>query len=176
MRLSRDSLIVLGILAAIVLTYVLVVYRSQTSALDEVRTQAAERKRELEANDRKATRVPPMIREIEKMKQRFNKDWDRRLPQRQELSEVLREIAANLAQESLANQIIQPGNPTRGQLFNILPITMKFEGDFLALARLLDRVDKMTRLTRIEQLIIQPSKKGEGLAIELGMNIYFTEY
>jgi hypothetical protein len=53
---------------------------------------------------------------------------------------------------------------------------MTFEGDFLALARFLRRIDTMARLTRVEKLIIQPGARGDELSIELGMNIYFTEY
>ena len=53
---------------------------------------------------------------------------------------------------------------------------MKFEGSFLELAGFLERVDRMTRLTRVEQLSIAPKGEGDLLAIELGMNIYFTEH
>lgn len=175
-RPSRDSLIVLGILTVIVVTYMAVIYRWQSNALDEVRGRIAEGERLLQANGQRATRVPAMIRQVERMKQRFNKDWDRRLPQRTELAGFLHEISANLAQERLFNQMIQPGNPTRGPLYNRLPITMTFEGDFLALARFLRRVDRMARLTRVEKLIIEPGSGGNELSIELGMNIYFTEY
>jgi Tfp pilus assembly protein PilO len=175
MRLSRDNLIVLGILVVITVTYALVIYRAQSSALAELEARAAETRRQLSEQTVKAERMPPMIRQIELMKQRYNKDWDRRLPQRKELAEFLREIAANLAEENLANEMIRPGNPSRGPLYNCLPITMKFEGDFLSLANFLRRVDKMTRLTRIERLEIQPGKDHRKLPITLGMNIYFTE-
>ncbi len=175
MRLSRDNLIVLGILAVVTIAYMFVVYRPQSKSMEDVHIRRAERQRELEAGARKASCVPPMIREIDKMRKRFNKDWDRRLPQRQELAGFLREISSNLGHKKLSNQIIQPGNPTRGPLYNRLPITMKFEGDFLSLAEFLVRVDEMTRLTRIEQLVIEPSKDNGVLSVEMGMNIYFTE-
>jgi Tfp pilus assembly protein PilO len=119
--------------------------------------------------------MPPMIRQIESMKRRYNKDWDRRLPERKELAGFLREIASNLAQEDLSNEMIQPGNPSRSPLYNCLPITMKFEGDFLSLANFLRRVDGMTRLTRVEHLSIQRGDDHRKLPITLGMNIYFTE-
>jgi len=175
MRFGRDSWIVLGILAAMTSTYTLVVYRSQSSLLTRVRTRASEQKRRLEADAVKTSRVPLMVREVDAMKRRYNKDWDRRLPQRKELAGFLRELSSNLAQEKLVNQMIAPGHPTRGPLYNVLPITMKFEGSFLALAGFLQRVDNMTRLTRIEQLKIDPRSDSDDLAIELGMNIYFTE-
>jgi len=175
MRLSRDNLIVLGIVVVITVTYVAVIYRWQARTLEDVRVSLAERQRGLRSSGMTASRVPGMVREIEAMKQRYNTEWDRRLPKRKELAEFLREISSNLARERLMNQIIQPGNPTRSLLYNRLPITMKFEGGFLSLGRFLKRVDHMTRLTRIEKMVIEPSKDSRDLAIELGMNIYFTE-
>ena len=175
MSFSRDNLIALGVLVAITAGYFLVVHRAQSATLGEVRDRAAQAKRRLEEDRLRASRVPAMVREIEAMKRRYNKDWDRRLPQRQELADFLREIASNLAQERLFNEIIQPGNPTRGPLYNCLPIKMKFEGDFLSLAGFLRRVDGMTRLTRVENLKIVPGADGRKLLIELGMNIYFAE-
>lgn len=176
MHLSRDNLIIVGILAVITITYFAVVYRTQSAAAEDVRTRTAEAKRCLKTDAAQASRVPPLLREIEQMRQRYDeKDWDRRLPERKELAGFLREIASGLSREKLTNQFIQPGNPHQGPLYNCLPITMKFEGDFLALARFLKQVDEMTRLMRIERLAIASDEDSEHLAIELGMNIYFTE-
>ncbi|MHC4717052.1 MAG: type IV pilus inner membrane component PilO [Planctomycetota bacterium] len=175
MRISRDSWIVLGILAVITVTYGMVVYRWQMARLEGFREQIAAQKRQQEVDTVKAARVAPMIREIKAMKHRYNKDWNRRLPESQELAGFLREISGNLADEDLSRPMIAPGDPTRGSLYNVLPITMKFEGNFLALAGFLRRVDGMTRLTRIEQLSIHPRQDSNELSIVLGMNIYFTE-
>lgn len=175
MRVSRDNWIVLGILVVVTATYLLVVNEWQSSALESVRAETAQRERQLSGDGDKASRVLPMVRQIEEMKQRYNKDWDRRLPQRQELAGFLREISSNLAEEKLTNQMIAPGQPTRSPLYHVLPITMKFEGSFLSLAGFLRRVDEMTRLTRIEQLKIAPKKNSPHLQMEVGMNIYFTE-
>jgi Tfp pilus assembly protein PilO len=174
-KLSRDSLVVLGVVAAIALTYIFVVYRRQSRTLENVRTQMSQKKRQLEDDTKTAARLPLLSQELEDMKSRYGKDWDRKLPNGKELGGFLREISSNLAQEKLGEQTIQPGNPTKAPLYNCLPITMKFKGDFLALVNFLNRVDNMTRLTRVEQLLIEPGKEGDGLAIEMGMNIYFTE-
>lgn len=188
-RFSRDNLIILGILTVITITYFVVIYRAQSATMADVAARTAQTERRLKTDAMQASRVGPMLRQIKVMKQRYNKkEWDRRLPGRQELAGFLREIASNLSAARLSNRIIQPGNPFRGPLYNRLPITMKFEGDFLALAGFLKRVDEMTRLTRIEQLTIEPARRSQdhrtagrsneepiSLAIELGMNIYFTE-
>ena len=175
MKFDKDSMVVLGVLAALSAGYFLTVYRAQSRSYEEVKAGLAQRRQQLERDTQQAARVPPMMREIEAMKLRYNKDWDRRLPESKELAGFLREISGNLAQDRLMSPMIQPGNPTRGPLYNRLPITMKFEGSFLSLAAFLNRVDKMTRLTRIEQLLIEPRREGDSLNVELCMNIYFTE-
>jgi len=185
----RDSLIMIGILLAITITYFAVIYRAQSAVLQETRKRLAETERQLKIDALQASHIPPMIDEIERMRKRYDKTWDRRLPKREELAGFLREIASALSQERLSNQYIQPGNPTRKPLYNCLPITMKFEGKFLALAGFLKRIDEMTRLTRVERLSIKPIKTHNNnttteilqtadsptLAIEVGLNIYFTE-
>ena len=50
MRLSRDNVIVLGILAVLGTTFFLVVHRTQSAALAKVRTDLAERKRQIDAD------------------------------------------------------------------------------------------------------------------------------
>jgi type IV pilus assembly protein PilO len=176
MRLTRSNLIVLGIMAAVTVTYVLVVFRGQSSTLEGIQARAAQCRRELESDAAKAAPIPHMVREIEAMKRRFDQDWQRRLPQRQELAAFLREISTNLSQAGLgAHATIEPGKPTHGPLYNQLPITVKLEGGFLALADFLTRVDAMARLTRIEQLKITRMEGSQRLQIEVGMNIYFTE-
>jgi len=187
--LLRDSLMMIGILLAITITYFAVIYRAQSATLQEVQKRIGEVERQLKIDALQASHLPPMIDEIERMRKRYDKSWDRRLPKREELAGFLREIASALSQEKLSNQYIQPGNPTRKPLYNCLPITMKFEGKFLALAGFLKRVDEMSRLTLIEHRAIKAIKTqndhttdktldtddSPALAIEVGMNIYFTE-
>jgi Tfp pilus assembly protein PilO len=187
LRAPRESLIVTGVLLATSVAYAAVVHRYQSRTLTGIATQVAAQKAKLEADAVKARQVAPMARQVEQMKTRYNKDWDRKLPASKELPMFLRDIAGNLAQAKLTNGMIQPGNPYKGSLYNCLPITMKFEGDFLSLASFLKRVDQMPRLTRIENLLINPSEQNQAnsnalagvwvprLSIELGINIYFTE-
>ena len=169
-------MIVLGILTVITITYFAVVYRIQSAAADDVSSQRIEIERHIETDSEMASRVSPMMRQIEKMKQRYNDEyWGQRLPERQELAGFLHEIASGLSQEKLTNQFIQPGSPSQTSLYNCLPITLICEGDFLSLARFLKRIDGMTRLVRVERLAINLGEDTQKLQIEMGMNIYFTE-
>jgi Tfp pilus assembly protein PilO len=128
----------------------------------------------LEADGQKAFVVPELLRQVEVMKGKY-KDFDRRLPKRQELGGFLREISEGLSQENLTNQTIEPGRPAQEDLFFTLPIVMKFRGSYLSLARFLERIDAFERLTRVQKLDIMPGGEGGALDITVQMNIYFTE-
>jgi Tfp pilus assembly protein PilO len=175
-RMTRDCWIVLGLVGVLVGATVALVFRPQGRQLDELRTQIATRQNVLESDAQKVAVVPEMLRQVQEMKQRY-RDFDRKLPKRKELGGFLREISGNLSEERLANQLIEPGNPSREELFNTLPIGMKFHGSYLSLASFLKRLDEMQRLSRVEKLKIDCNAKDDSAAldIEVLLDIYFTE-
>jgi len=175
-RMTRDCWIVLGLVGVLVGATVALVFRPQGRQLYELRTQIATRQNVLESDAQKVAVVPEMLRQVQEMKQRY-RDFDRKLPKRKELGGFLREISGNLSEERLANQLIEPGNPSREELFNTLPIVMKFRGSYLSLASFLKRLDEMQRLSRVEKLKIDCNAKDDSAAldIEVLLDIYFTE-
>lgn len=173
-RMMKESWIVLGLLTGVVATAVIFLYRPQSRMLDELRTGITTQELALAADAKKAAVVPSLLREVESMRLQY-KDFGRRLPKRRELGGFLRDISGHLNQGDLSNQLIEPGNPSREELFHTLPIIMRFKGSYLSLAGFLQRIDKMERLTRVQTLKITREKDGDSLDIELQMNIYFTE-
>jgi len=171
---TRDSLAVLGLMVVITGGTILGVYRPQAKTLDDLNTRIISQKTALASAAARASVVPAMLRRVKAMKSRY-KNFHKRLPRRQELGGFLKEISENLAQEDLSNQLIEPGNPTREELFHTLPIIMRFRGPYLALARFLERIEKMERLTRVQKMQIKTDPKSDEVDIELRMIIYFTE-
>ena len=174
MSLTKDNLVVLGILGVFVTLALLLVYIPQSKDLSDLETRITTRQRKLTDDSERAAVVPDLQRTVNLMKARY-RGFDRRLPKRKELGGFLREISGHLvADEKLSNGEIRPGTPTRQELFHTLPIVMKFKGPYLALVALLERIDKMERLTRVQKLTATQTKTGD-LDIELQLNIYFTE-
>jgi Tfp pilus assembly protein PilO len=172
---NRDNWIMLGILGAMSLAVALAVYLPQARELERLRCQIVTQKTLLETDAEKVAVVPIMLRQVQAMRSLY-KDFDRKLPKQKELGSFLRQISGNLAQERLANQLIEPRNPTKEELFHTLPIVMKFEGNYLSMANFLKRIDRMERVTRVQKMVVQKGDGGEeNLNIELQMNIYFTE-
>ncbi len=174
LRITADNGIALGIVSAAMIGFVLLVYYPQSGRLETIRTEIASQEVAQLENAQEASVVSEMVREVEAMNRRYS-SFDRRMPKRKELAGFLREISGILASEQLANQLTEPGTPVREEFYHTLPITMKFQGSYLSLVSLLERIDKMERFTRVGKLSISTNGSDHDLNIEVQMNIYFTE-
>lgn len=176
MKLTRESVIMVVVLAGLVTGSVLGIYRPQSRALADVQQEIATRKAALESDSAKTAVLPDMIRRIQELKSTYG-DFDRQLPKSKELGGFLQEIASIQSKSNLAGGQIDTQNPISGPLYNTMPITMRQKGSYLALADYLRRINEMARLARVQRLIIQAPYDGDPsqLDIELVMNIYFTK-
>ncbi len=175
--ITKDSLIVLGILAGIAVGAVVAVFVPQSRRLRALQAETVSRRAGLEADARKAAVVPGMVRRVEALKQRYNEHWEKKLPRRQDLGDFIREISNHRDAAGLSGQLIEPGTPTREELYHTLPIMLQVRGSFGALAEFLRRLDHMERLTRVQKMkIITDTKQVPAvLDIQIEMNIYFTD-
>jgi Tfp pilus assembly protein PilO len=164
----------LGCLLVLVVTVTLVVYIPQARKVDDVRTRTASEKTLLESNERRAAILPDVARRVQEMKALYQ-ELDRRIPARTELGGFLREISGHLNSEKLSSQLIEPGNPSREDLFHTLPIIMRFQGSYLALGDFLKQIHALQRLARVQKLKIVRSSDEGVLDMELQLNIYFTD-
>ena len=172
--LKPDSLIVLGIVAAVTVAAFVTVFLPQSREMDDLRKEIASREAALATDAAKAAVLPAILRQVRAMQARY-KNFDQKLPQQKDLGEFLTEVSKNMGSVGLSNQLIEPGVAKREALFHTLPIIMRFRGSYLSLASLLQRIDGMERLTRVRRMNIKTDPKSDDLDIELQMNIYFTE-
>jgi len=172
---TKDNYIVVGILAAVMIVAVLVVYRPQGRKLDVLRTSITTLKNVMKSEAQEASGVPMLLREVNKLKSRY-RNFHRRLPKSNELAGFLRDISSELADEQdIISESYTTVSPTREELFHKLPIKMRLKGSFLSLASFLDRIANMERLTRVEKLFIKASPDSDDLSVDMQLNIYFTE-
>ena len=176
MKITRESMVMVAILAAAVAASVLGVYLPQSRAMAGVEQQISDRRGMLQANAEKAAAVPQIARRVRDLMGRYN-NFDRRLPRSQELGGFLKEISKIQSESNLSGGRMDTQNPVTGQLYNTMPITMRQTGSYLALAEFLRQINQMARLTRVQRMMIQASRDGDParLDIELVMNIYFTK-
>jgi Tfp pilus assembly protein PilO len=177
-KTTRDNLIMVSILAAMVIGTAIFSFLPQSRELDSLKAQAAKLRVEMVETSQRAAVVPQMVRQVEELKSLY-KNFGRRLPARKELGGFLREISTNLSSNQFSQQVIEPGQPAREKLFHTLPIILRFKGSYPALAGFLTGLGDMERLTQVQKLSISNNTgkddEGKDLDIEVRMNIYFTE-
>ncbi|MFA6133708.1 MAG: type 4a pilus biogenesis protein PilO [Phycisphaerae bacterium] len=175
MKLTKENWIVLGLAGSVAVVSLLAVYRPQNAKLEGLRTEIATKRLALDADRNKAAVVPDLMRRVQSLKNRY-KDFDRKLPKSKELGGFLQEISGIQRESALSDGLMETGSPTSEDLFNTMPIQMKFKGSYLALASFLKNIERMQRLTRVQRLmILTPREDNKPMEFELFMNIYFTK-
>lgn len=171
-RINRDTWIFLAGGAVVALAAYLVVFRPQSRKLDDLQTQIASQKTLMQSNAERAKILLDVVRRVEEMKAVY-RELGRRIPEGKELSGFLQQISQLLKDDQLSSQLMQPGNPSREDLFHTYPIILHFEGSYLSVAAFLARIQKMQRLARVQKLKITPGIEDK-LDVELQLNIYYT--
>ncbi len=171
-KMNTDNWIAIGLLVVIVAAATVFVYWPQHRQLNEIERNVISQRLTIEANAGKAALIAKMKKRIDALKVSYE-GLERRLPKSIELGEFLQEINLVLAAGKLRHQSTEPGKPKSEELFHTLPIKMKFQGSYLALADLLQSIHHMQRLTRIGKLTIKRLPKSGELSIEAHLNIYF---
>ncbi len=191
-QVLRENWIVLAVLVAVSSIACFVVYMPQKARLESLKAEITAGKMEIADQTAKTATVPELLHRVDEMQKQLTRTkFDRRLPQRRELDHFLREISTRLASNGLDNAVIEPGNPLKQELFNTLPIIMRFRGSYLSLANFLEGIHHMDRMACVHSLRIGQERgndigrgmQGEAeklvgdttkLDIELQLNIYFT--
>lgn len=171
-KVSKDTWIFLTAAAVVAVAASLILFLPQRRKLDDLRTRIASQNTLMRSNAERAKILPDVVRRVEEMKAVY-RELDRRIPQGKELSGFLQEISQLLQDDKLSSQLMQPGNPSREELFHTYPIILRFEGSYLSVTAFLDRIQKMRRLARVQKLRITPGPKDK-LDVELQLNIYYT--
>ncbi len=173
MRITRSTCIMGAIVIGASLLFALAVYLPQSHRLDDLRGQVASAEQALTKDDARTACIPGMAKDVEDLKRCF-KDFDGRLPRKKELAGFLKEISSVAASEQLDSQVIQPGDPRREELYNCLPIVIRFQSDFAGVVRFLDKLESMTRLTHTGYLNMKPVAEGEEVIdVDMQVNIYY---
>jgi len=150
-------------------------YRPADHQLKQLTAQMQAKHQELQSSRHEAEKLPAVEMDVQNLKLRLER-YDKKLPRQQELGQFIRDITQLSQQSTLRKLTVQPGVPKRHQLFNELPISLNFEGDFLAVFSFLKETEEMQRLTRVRAISVKcrDTKLGH-VEVQLSMNIYFTE-
>ncbi|MDP6047468.1 MAG: type 4a pilus biogenesis protein PilO, partial [Phycisphaerae bacterium] len=117
MKIAKDTWIVMGILLAMIIGAMMFVYRGQGKRLEECKARVTAAEGTVNTQARTVAIFPELVKQVKSMRARY-KNFDRRLPDRQELGGFLKELSGYLGDDNFSEQLIEPGSPTREDLFH----------------------------------------------------------
>ena len=174
-RCTQAQWVLGAVLALTVGAFFLFGYRPAEVQQRKLRDAIETQRRDLVSRQSRAANLPAVTLEVDKLRARLDR-FDKKLPRQPDLGEFIKQITQVSQQAELRKLSVQPGMPKRTALYAEMPITLKFEGDFLSAESFIRQAEDMQRLTRVKNLTIRnrDSRTGQ-VDVSLTMSIYFLE-
>jgi len=152
--------------------FYLFAYRPQTRKQEELKVSIEKQQHELNSSQSQTSILPNVASEVKVLRLRLDKF--KALPRYQELPQFIRDIAQLGQQAALKRFVLSPGAPIRDERFNVLPVQLTFEGDFVIVFSFLRHTEDLQRLTRVRGMLVKGKDKLGQVKVQLSMNIYFA--
>lgn len=163
------ALIVAGVMITV---FVMLVYLPKAGHLKNLRAKLQESRQELADVTLRASRVPTVAAEVERLVP-IHKQNMLRLPDDGRVPEFLHEVSAVLAQEETTRRELMPGAPRTETGYVELPITITFDSTFGGAFRTLARIERLERMSRVDSIRITAAPDQSGaVRVELRLVIF----
>jgi len=132
-----------------------------SEALEEQKrkeAQLAELKKEIQALEATANRLPEFQREVQALEARLE-TLKRILPPEKEMPDLMRRVQYLAAQSSLAIRKFNPAKTAQKEFYLEVPINLDLEGTYHNLGAFFDRISRMSRLVNVGNIKIKGQKK-----------------
>lgn len=96
-----------------------------------------------------------------------------RVPREADAGKFLRQLTDIADDEALEINNFQPDKPTNKEGFTELEVTLTGQGDFKSICTFFDRLNKLSRLSKVKSLNISASEAADKLPMSATLVIYF---
>lgn len=148
-----------------------IAYRPQRSMLIDLRQKKVEVDTQLRAGLTHTSILPAVAADVDRLRSEL--DRSKTLPHQKELPQFIGNIAQLAGQCQLSKFDLKPGAPAHDDQFNLLPMTMNFEGDFMNVFSFLRKTEDLQQLTRVRNLDVEHKDKAGQVKVQLTLLIYF---
>jgi type IV pilus assembly protein PilO len=161
--------VMLGILAAIKLV---VWDKAQTKIMERER-KTEDRLKALSDLERATSGVADVDRKVSELEEAI-KFFEKKLPQERDIDQILKEVWNMAEQNQLTTKTIKTMKSQRGAAYSEQPIEMSLSGNFNGFYEFLLKLERLPRLTRINQLSLDKINGKEGeMEAKLVLSIFF---
>lgn len=126
--------------------------------------------------DRKGIQGIDELREHVSELRRSARSVNKIVPHTSDLADVLRRINSELLAQGMSNQEVQTQAIIKGSDFNVIPLSLRFEGEYGGIFEFVKNIEGMARLTRINRLDISgvPTKSTEPVLVRMELTTFST--
>jgi type IV pilus assembly protein PilO len=161
--------VMIGLLAAIKL---LVWDKAQTKIVGMER-KTEERLKALADLERATSGVSDVDKKVAELEEAI-KFFEKKLPQERDIDQILKEVWNMAETNQLTTKTIKTMKSQRGTAYSEQPIEMSLSGNFAGFYEFLLKLEKLPRLTRINQLSLDKINGREGeMDAKLTLSIFF---
>jgi Tfp pilus assembly protein PilO len=167
--------LLLGVcMLTLVVGFYLFGYRPQKVRLEALRQSHADELQNLRVAEDQTRRLPDVAGDVRLLRARLERT--KRLPPQDELPACIKEIDMLGQQSALRTFDITPGSPHRQELFNDMPVDLRFQGDYVDVVNFLRKLDEVQRLTRVRSIKMSSThdRKSGQVEVQLSMELYFA--
>jgi Tfp pilus assembly protein PilO len=173
MRIDRHTLLWVAGILGVTAGFLGVVTRSQWNRIAELEASLAQERSKALAVRTDTQIVPRLEQELAGLTEQ-TKDFEQRLPAGQELGEFLETLARSAQEHGLRADAIEPGASAQEHGVVGLPIVLRVSGAFPNLFALLQDLEGMPRLTRVEQFRTEAVEDRPGVvSAEMHLRIFY---
>ena len=168
----REILFVVVMLGLLACSYFLVLTKAQQKVQTQER-KIEEKQKALADLERATAGVADVDRKVEELQEAI-KFFEKKLPQEREMDLILKEVWQMAEQNRLATKTIRTMKSQRGAAYSEQPIEMNLSGDFPGFYEFMLHLERLPRLTRIQNMSLDKINGQEGaMEAKVTMSIFF---
>jgi len=165
MRIEKDHWIVSGVIALLFVAFGLGVWMPNSQRLASYRDRIAEAQEKLGPNFNQPAAMADRQAEVAQLRQQVNSS-DRYVPDGPELASVLRSLAEAVETQGISEQAFQSQQTREFKHYSEAPVEIEFESGFAAAYSVLEQIETMPRLVRVDALSLRVSNPNHGEAVQ----------
>ena len=174
LKLLTEQMVSVGTALGLVCLFILLVHLPQRHQLYDIKGQIKDQEEQLSQAKLKTSALLPLSHQVETLRLAVAK-FNKRLPARSESEDCLKQVMATLESEKLISEEIRPESPASMPSYSEEPVTIRFRGTFLSICSFLNKLEKITHLTRVKELRLERNRKGEPqIRATMILNIYYN--
>ena len=168
----REIIFVAVMLGLLACSYFLVLTKAQQKVQAQER-KIEEKQKALADLERATAGVADVDRKVEELQEAI-KFFEKKLPQEREMDLILKEVWQMAEQNRLATKTIRTMKSQRGAAYSEQPIEMNLSGDFAGFYEFMLHLERLPRLTRIQNMVLDKINGQEGaMEAKVTMSIFF---